>query len=291
MNARKRRVIQVALQLFLERGYVQTSIQDIIEHAEISKGTFYNYFSSKDDCLIAIIEIGREQTMVKRNELLLGKQRSDINVLIEQIVVGIQLNYNQSLLPLLENVFQSGNHDLKSAMRNYHLREIKWLATRLVDVYGQQLKPFKYDVTMMLFGSLQSFQKMWRAVTQEPFNVAAALTFLFAQLDRIIPHLDDGFMSKEISSYMVQYIAAEHISKEGILTELQELLPLAQKISKESYELTAFLLEELVKDEPNITIIRAILPSFSGTFATTTYTEEAINITSSLWRYLEEKFN
>lgn len=291
MNARKRKVIQVALQLFLERGYVQTSIQDIIEHAEISKGTFYNYFSSKDDCLIAIIEIGREQTMVKRNELLLGKQRSDINVLIEQIVVGIQLNYNQSLLPLLENVFQSGNHDLKSAMRNYHLREIKWLATRLVDVYGQQLKPFKYDVTMMLFGSLQSFQKMWRAVTQEPFNVAAALHFLFAQLDQIMPNLDEGFMSKEISSYIVQYIASEHISKESILEELEELLPLAQKISKESYELTDFLLKELVKDEPNITIIRAILPSFSGTFATTAYTEEAINITSSLWRYLEEKFN
>lgn len=291
MNARKRKVIQVALQLFLERGYVQTSIQDIIEHAEISKGTFYNYFSSKDDCLIAIIEIGREQTMVKRNELLLGKQRSDVTVLIDQIVVGIQLNYNQSLLPLLENVFQSGNADLKSAMRNYHLREIKWLATRLTDVYGQAVKPFKYDVTMMLFGSLQSFQKMWRAVTQEPFNVEAALKFLFAQLDQMIPHLQQGFMTKEISTYMGQYIAAEHISKESILQELKELQPIARKISTESYELTAFLLDELSKEKPNLTIIRAILPSFSGSFATTAYTEEAINITSSLWHYLEEKFH
>lgn len=291
MNARKRKVIQVALQLFLERGYVQTSIQDIIEHAEISKGTFYNYFSSKDDCLIAIIEIGREQTMVKRNELLLGKQRSDVTVLIDQIVVGIQLNYNQSLLPLLENVFQSGNADLKSAMRNYHLREIKWLATRLTDVYGQAVKPFKYDVTMMLFGSLQSFQKMWRAVTQEPFNVEAALKFLFAQLNQMIPHLQQGFMTKEISTYMGQYIAAEHISKENILQELKELQPIARKISTESYELTIFLLDELSKEKPNLTIIRAILPSFSGSFATTAYTEEAINITSSLWRYLEEKFH
>lgn len=291
MNARKRKVIQVALQLFLERGYVQTSIQDIIEHAEISKGTFYNYFSSKDDCLIAIIEIGREQTMVKRNELLLGKQRCDVQVLIQQIVVGIQLNYNQSLLPLLENVFQSGNQALKAALRNYHLREIKWLATRLVDVYGTKIKPVKYDVTMMLFGSLQSFQKMWRAVTQEPFHIEGALHFLFSQLDNMMPHLHEGFMTDEINSYMAQYIASEPIEKGDILQDLQELVPLAQKVSTESYELTAFLLDELRKSEPNITIIRAILPSFSGSFATTPYTEEAIAITSALWRYLEEMYS
>ena len=56
MNKRKRHVADVALKLFVEKGIQQTSIQEIIELAKISKGTFYNYFSSKNDCIAEILE-------------------------------------------------------------------------------------------------------------------------------------------------------------------------------------------------------------------------------------------
>ena len=60
MNNRKRQIIQACIKLFSEKGFVETSIQEIIEEAKISKGTFYNYFPSKKDCLIAILDIGRK---------------------------------------------------------------------------------------------------------------------------------------------------------------------------------------------------------------------------------------
>lgn len=48
MNKRKKHVMDKAHELFIENGFQHTSIQDILAASNISKGTFYNYFSSKN---------------------------------------------------------------------------------------------------------------------------------------------------------------------------------------------------------------------------------------------------
>src|SRR5699024_4570497 len=40
--------------LFQEKGFNQTSIQDIVKALEVTKGTFYYYFSSKEQLLMDI---------------------------------------------------------------------------------------------------------------------------------------------------------------------------------------------------------------------------------------------
>jgi AcrR family transcriptional regulator len=44
-------ILETAVGLFRERGFDETRVQDIIERAEISLGTFYNYFPGKDAVL------------------------------------------------------------------------------------------------------------------------------------------------------------------------------------------------------------------------------------------------
>jgi AcrR family transcriptional regulator len=46
-EARRREVLAAASRLFAERGYHETSINDIIVEADIARGTFYLYFESK----------------------------------------------------------------------------------------------------------------------------------------------------------------------------------------------------------------------------------------------------
>lgn len=48
--------MDVAEQLFVERGYDHTSPSDIIRNAGVAQGTFYYYFRSKDEIVAAIIE-------------------------------------------------------------------------------------------------------------------------------------------------------------------------------------------------------------------------------------------
>lgn len=47
----REKIIDTSWRLFHEKGFSGTTINDIIREAEISKGTFYYYFRSKDDML------------------------------------------------------------------------------------------------------------------------------------------------------------------------------------------------------------------------------------------------
>ena len=52
---RKKEILMIARKLFAEKGYDQTSINDILKIIEIAKGTFYYYFTSKEELLEEII--------------------------------------------------------------------------------------------------------------------------------------------------------------------------------------------------------------------------------------------
>ena len=49
-------VTRAAVSLFAAQGYANTSVQQIVEAAGVTKGAMYHYFESKDDLLFAIYE-------------------------------------------------------------------------------------------------------------------------------------------------------------------------------------------------------------------------------------------
>ena len=49
-------IIQVGLDLVLSRGFNATGVEAILKQADIPKGSFYNFFSSKEEFALAIIE-------------------------------------------------------------------------------------------------------------------------------------------------------------------------------------------------------------------------------------------
>lgn len=49
-------ILEMAEKLFFEKGYEQTSIQDILDALSLSKGGFYHHFSSKEAILAEICE-------------------------------------------------------------------------------------------------------------------------------------------------------------------------------------------------------------------------------------------
>ena len=54
---RKQDLLNIAYRMFIEKGYENTSVDDIITEAGIAKGPYYYYFESKEATLEAVIEM------------------------------------------------------------------------------------------------------------------------------------------------------------------------------------------------------------------------------------------
>ncbi len=80
---RKQALLKIAYEMFLTKGYENTSVDEIIEKAEIAKGTYYYYFESKEQMLEEVIGMMIEAEEEKAR-MILG---ADIPV--QQKLVGV----------------------------------------------------------------------------------------------------------------------------------------------------------------------------------------------------------
>ena len=63
----RERLFRAALALFGKKGFAETTVEDITEAADVGKGTFFNYFPSKDHILLAFgeMQLGKLEAAVE----------------------------------------------------------------------------------------------------------------------------------------------------------------------------------------------------------------------------------
>lgn len=66
---RRREILEAARRLFCEKGYAAATMDDIAEAAELSKGTVYLYFRSKDELYASVVLEGFEKLEERLREL------------------------------------------------------------------------------------------------------------------------------------------------------------------------------------------------------------------------------
>ena len=81
---KKTRLLVTAFKLFTEKGLKDTSIQDIVDNADVGKGTFYLYF--KDKYEIRDILIIKKSQILFNNALKALRRKKEINKLDDQII-------------------------------------------------------------------------------------------------------------------------------------------------------------------------------------------------------------
>jgi TetR/AcrR family transcriptional regulator, transcriptional repressor for nem operon len=63
VESTKDRLVYAAMQLFLDKGYLSTSIADILKAAGANSGSLYHFFPTKQDLLLAVLESYRDGIM------------------------------------------------------------------------------------------------------------------------------------------------------------------------------------------------------------------------------------
>lgn len=91
-------ILQAALECFSTKGYYASTVDDIVKYAKLSKGSIYNYFSSKEDIFISIL-----QHETKKSREVLEAKLNEIDSPLEKIKywINADIPYNLSKKKLM----------------------------------------------------------------------------------------------------------------------------------------------------------------------------------------------
>lgn len=166
MNKTKRRILETALQCFMEKGVEQSTIADIRKASGISVGSIYHHFGNKDGIVAALFATGMKDHAEKQQTSLTGCQSA------EQGVKSIVLCYIDWILQhpdwarfifryrgLVENGPYAETH---SHLNREHLHFLKaWFAPHVQDGSIQALPIEVYHA--LIIGPAQDFALKWLA--------------------------------------------------------------------------------------------------------------------------------
>lgn len=171
---RKHELLKIAYEMFLRRGYENTSVDEIIAKAQIAKGTFYYYFPSKEQLLEDVIE------MMIENETAAAEQIMRLELPAPQKIVGIiaSIKPTEEEKPISDALMQPQNVLMHDKIRKKLIRVIVPLLSEAVEE-GVRQGVFSCDniperVRMLLVVSNDTFNE--RPFTERDISVFIDVT-------------------------------------------------------------------------------------------------------------------
>ncbi|MCZ8539982.1 TetR/AcrR family transcriptional regulator [Psychrobacillus psychrodurans] len=287
MKNRKHQVLLTAQKLFIEKGFAATSVQDIINESKISKGTFYNYFSSKNECIISIIDNAKEETVLKRRELLIHQDISNKDILIKQLIVRMEVYKERNLVPIFLVIFHSQDSDLRDIIKNNHYEEVKWLSKRIVDIYGAKSRKYSVDSAILLLGMIQQMQHPWTVKSKEVSSIEL-VNYVINRLDSLMTDLvesDEVIIDTFVFNHFYDEV---RITKDHVIQLIQTFKETNLKeLKAQEIELINFIIEELKSNHPRKFLLETVVNSFSNTMINTAQSIEIKEISSNIWQVID----
>jgi len=131
-------LVEIAMELFIEKGFEETTIADITKAADIGTGTFYNYFESKEAIIQYVLMEKFSEAQKPLEKLMKAEKKSSrekISAILE--ILGTIYDNNRPLFDLCVKHL--------GFKRPPHGPEFKSILSHIIED-GQEKGEFKKDV-------------------------------------------------------------------------------------------------------------------------------------------------
>ena len=150
----KSRIISVALDEFADKGYLDASMRDIAQNADVSVGNIYRYFKNKSELFDEIMEPAYSRLMLEMREA--GYSQADYSVtLIEDNIdriMNVLKQYKKQLVILGEKSNGSKYERTKEEAVRYLESRLKDMLMPVLDGKGVKVQdPFVFYLLSSAF--------------------------------------------------------------------------------------------------------------------------------------------
>ncbi|EAD2594931.1 TPA_asm: TetR family transcriptional regulator [Listeria monocytogenes] len=185
MKEEKQRIIKSAKEVFQKQGYLKTSVQDMVDAAGISKGTFYNYFTSKEE--LAIVIFKQEYSVLhQRLEYTMAQDGAKKDNFTECLKIIIHFYTENG--EILNITFSQTmiDDDFNAFLQNVRLKNMEWVKYQLLEVYGEETKPYINDITMLLSGMAAMYVFASGSKNVNTGLIERAIPYVVRRLDALV---------------------------------------------------------------------------------------------------------
>ncbi|BCJ98513.1 TetR/AcrR family transcriptional regulator [Anaerocolumna chitinilytica] len=175
----KEKILNSALQLFCEKGYYNTTTNEIAQRAEVSIGSLYSYFKDKDTIFLEILEKYHEKFDMAKNYVL-----NDFNLLETDSKAWLRL--------LIENLIKV--HE-ESKELNRELNVLSYYNPKVAEILDEQRRK-------TLQTTIGHFKQLKDNFKSTDIEAAAIVTFdlISATVDRIVFEKNEIDMERLINA-------------------------------------------------------------------------------------------
>lgn len=168
MANKKEFILDTAEKLFVEQGFDQTSIAQILDATQIARGTLYYYFTSKEEIMDAIIERWISRAFEQMHTWV---ERKELSILERLMGALAALNMKEEGQEILDHLHAPQNALLHEKTNQILLSKAPEILSPLLQEAiqaGEMQTAYPYEsIEMMLTYSLQIFNTSFHTLNRK----------------------------------------------------------------------------------------------------------------------------
>ena len=260
MTEKEEKIIKAGLHLFAKNGFASTTIQDIANECNISKGAFYLHFKSKEALLLAIIKYYIDR-MMENMKIIQQKNFPPKETFKEQIAYQFSESkeHRDFILVMISEHSIPENSKIEEYFKNVSQKFHETYQNALSAAYGDIVKPYLSDLSVIVQGIVQSYQNLF-IFNELDIDFYELADFIMRRIDDMIDGMVQNGEQPILAGRTYSYYrnAGNTADKHTILRELEDAK--RQPALPEDILITLDVIEEeLRKDSPRIPVLQGML--------------------------------
>ncbi|WP_430789027.1 TetR/AcrR family transcriptional regulator [Virgibacillus flavescens] len=275
MNEKKKNIIITSINLFADKGFHSTSIQEIAEKSNVSKGAFYLHFHSKDELLLEIFKYYFD-LMQENVKNAIDVRLSPKDNFIKQVEVQFNeiIKHKSFILTQFKEQAISLNKELFDFIRMKEYETHIWYKETFISIYGEPVTPYVIDLANIFEGIKQRYIQII-IHGDISIDIPKLASFLVNRLDDVAGTLVAENVEPILSEESLENIFSVNHSPEkkqkkevnSYLLDMQKILhenKPTPKIASELQDVLDFLITEVNKKDSKEFVIQGLLANFKG---------------------------
>lgn len=178
------------MKLFSVKSYHQTSMQDIADACEMSKGSLYLHFKSKEDLLLNIMQYYFQQT---EDQQAMIERESEWSVK-EKFARQLEVHLNhfvefKEFYRLQFGAFKDlEDSEVVDFFHQKNLSGLEWIERSLLNIYGPRLEAYATECVVLFSGMIIAFINAIFAQSVD-LNTSVITRYLIKRLDSVVEGL------------------------------------------------------------------------------------------------------